>query len=123
MCMCKMGVITVEKYENLAIDVIKLKNSDLFWINSGDLRKKLYATNMSYLILHQMKGYFDNISPTKKQIQQLYCSLKELLKDKQYCIKSMYVCSDIAEKIIRNYSIKKQKNVYRREREEKVKTF
>ena len=35
----------------------------------------------------------------------------------------MYVCSDIAEKIIRNYSIKKQKNVYRRESEEKVKTF
>ena len=87
MCMCKMGVITVEKYENLAIDVIKLKNSDLFWINSGDLIKKLYATNMPYLILHQMKGYFDNKSPTKKQIQQLYCSLKELLKDKNIVLK------------------------------------
>ena len=30
MCMYKMGVITVEKYENLGIDVIKLQNSDLF---------------------------------------------------------------------------------------------
>ena len=89
MCMCKMGVITVEKYENLGTDVIKLQNSDLFWINSGELRKKLYATNMSYLILHQMKGYFDNKSPTKKQIHQLYCSLKELLKDKKYSSKSI----------------------------------
>ena len=123
MCMCKMGVITAEKYENLGIDVIKLKNCDLFWINSGDLRKTLYVTNMSYLILHQMKGYFDNKSPTKKQIQQLYCSLKELLKDKKYSSKSIYVRSDIAEKIIRNYSIKNQKNVYRREREKKVNNF
>ena len=54
-----------------------------------ELRKKLYATNMSYLILHQMKGYFDNKSPTKKQIHQLYCSLKELLKDKKYSSKSI----------------------------------
>ena len=35
----------------------------------------------------------------------------------------MYVHSDIAEKTIRNYSIIKQKNVNRREREEKVKRF
>ena len=56
---------------------------------------------MSYLILHQMKGYFDNKSPTKKQIHQLYCSLKELLKDKKYSTKSIYVRSDIAEKIIK----------------------
>ena len=47
MCMCKMGVVTVEKYENLGIDVIKIKNSDLSWISSGNLRKKMYATNMS----------------------------------------------------------------------------
>ena len=102
MCMCKMGFVTVEKYENLRVDVMKLKNSDLFWINSGDLRKKLYATNMSYLILHQIKGYFDNI-------QQLCCSLRELLKDEKYSSKSMYFRSDMAKKIIRNYSIKSKK--------------
>ena len=40
-----------------------------------------------------------------------------------YNFKNMYVRSDIGEKIIRNYTIKKQKNMDRREREERVKQF
>ena len=61
--------------------------------------------------------------PTNKQIQVLYCSLPKLLKSNMYNYKNMYVRSDIGEKIIRNYTIKKQKNMDRREREERVKQF
>ena len=32
MCMCKMSVVTVENYENLGIDVIKINNNDLLCI-------------------------------------------------------------------------------------------
>ena len=55
MCMCKMNVVTVENYENLGIDVIKINNSDLFCISTGDLTKKMYATNISYLIINPLQ--------------------------------------------------------------------
>ena len=104
-----MNIITIEKCRDTKINAIPIKNSNLFWICSRHIGKNLCATNISVSVLNQLKGYHDNKITTNKQIQKLNCSLPKLLKDDRYNAKYMYFHSDIAERIIRNYSTKKNR--------------
>ena len=53
-------VITLGKCEEANVSVILIKNSDLFWICARDISEKVCVTNMSNLILTQVRGYYDN---------------------------------------------------------------
>ena len=61
-----MVVITPRRCKEANLDIILIKNSDLFWMYTRDIRKNLWVTNMSNLVLKQIKGYFDTKKPTNE---------------------------------------------------------
>ena len=51
-----MGISIARKCRDQNIRVVKINNSDLFWININDLERKLCCTNIRGLIMLQING-------------------------------------------------------------------
>ena len=88
-----MGIITARKCRDAKIRVVRIINSDLFWINTKDLEEKqiyLCCTNILQLIKHIINGYYDTKNPIKKtnqktfdvsiELSKIYCHIVESIK-------------------------------------------
>ena len=86
------------------IDIVPVKNSNLFWMNVNDVQKGLGIKNMSNLVMREIKGIFNTRNPTASQIKEYKLSLANLMNNhSRDSNKIKFICSDIGEKIIKNY--------------------
>ena len=96
-----MVVITVEKCKKANHDVVRIKNSDLFWINMFDVQQGLGVKNISDLVRKEIMGIFNNKKPTLNQIKECKLPLADLVNNySRYSNKIKYIRSDLIE--IRN---------------------
>ena len=120
-----MVVITIEKCENAKINTVKVGNKELFCIRMIDIQNGLGLKNMSDLVRKEIHGIFSTDKPTSKQIKKYKRSLQELNKCPMDDSKIKYVCSDLIEKIVKNFKgVKQCKNdIDKKEKEKQRENF
>ena len=76
-----MVVITLKKCKKANIDVVTIKNSDLFWMEINDVQKGLGVKNICDLIIKEIKGIFNTRNPEEDQIKEYKLSLADLMNN------------------------------------------
>ena len=62
-----MVVITVENYENAGVQIITVKNEDLFWVTMKDLENGLGLKWIRGMVNNEICGIYGLDSLTKEQ--------------------------------------------------------
>ena len=67
---CKMYLISAERYKNAGIDLLIIKRTGEIWTKMKDVQNVLGVENISDLVLKEIYGIFKTISLTKEQIKK-----------------------------------------------------
>ena len=62
-----MVVITAEAYKNAGVDIITIKNKELFWVKTSDVQNGLGLKNVPDLVRKEICGIFETKDLTKEQ--------------------------------------------------------
>ena len=62
-----MVVITAEAYKNAGVDIITIKNKELFWVKTSDVQNGLGLKSVPDLVRKEICGIFETKDLTKEQ--------------------------------------------------------
>ena len=65
LCIYKMYLISAEGYKNPGVHCLRIKKTGELWVNMKNVRDALGVTNISDLVLKEIKGIYEKKELTK----------------------------------------------------------
>ena len=66
--MYKMYLISAQGYTNASVDILRIRKTGEIWVSMRDIGDGLSVTNISDLVLKEIKGICETKNLTKEQI-------------------------------------------------------
>ena len=64
-----MSLLSVEEYKNTGVHCLKIKKTGELWVNMKNVGDGLGVTNLSDLVLKEIKGIYEKKELTKEEIK------------------------------------------------------
>ena len=74
----KMSLISIEGYKNAGVHCLIIKKTDEVWVNMKHVGDGLGVTNISDLVLKEIKGIYEEKKLTKEEIKNYKMTVREI---------------------------------------------